>query len=62
MQNFNQEVLKARQTQELQTKIEHLQSETSQLILELTSLYGKYASVLRENISLKSQVGKMELK
>ncbi len=62
MQNFNQEVLKARQTQELQTKIEHLQSETSQLILELTTLYGKYASVLRENISLKSQVGKMELK
>jgi CII-binding regulator of phage lambda lysogenization HflD len=62
MQNFNQEVLKAQQTQELQTKIEHLQSETSQLILELTTLYGKYASVLRENISLKSQVGKMELK
>jgi hypothetical protein len=58
MQNFNQELLKAQQTQELQTKIEHLQSETSQLILELTTLYGKYATVLRENISLKSQAGK----
>jgi hypothetical protein len=57
MQNFNQELLKAQQTQELQTKIEHLQSETSQLILELTTLYGKYATVLRENISLKSQAG-----
>lgn len=62
MQNFSPELFKAQQAQELQTKIEQLQSETSQLILELTTLYGKYASVLRENITLKSQVGKAEMK
>ncbi len=31
-------------------------------MLELTTLYGKYASLLQENISLKSRMGKLELK
>ncbi len=53
--------MQAQQAEELQAKIEHLRGETSQLLVELTNLYAKYASVLQENISLKSRVGKTEL-
>jgi hypothetical protein len=56
------ETFKAQQVQEIQAKLEQLQSETGQLMLELTTLYGKYASLLQENISLKSRMGKLELK
>ncbi len=62
MQSFNPETFKAQQVQEIQAKLEQLQSETGQLMLELTTLYGKYASLLQENISLKSRMGKLELK
>lgn len=60
MQNVNSESSKVQQAQELQAKLEQLQTESSQLLLELTTLYGKYANVLQENISLKSRVGKLE--
>lgn len=62
MQNVNSESTKVQLAQELQTKIEQLQTETNQLLLELTTLYGKYANVLQENVSLKSKVGKLENK
>jgi regulator of replication initiation timing len=62
MQSFNPETFKAQQVQEIQAKLEQLQSETGQLMLELTTLYGKYATLLQENISLKSRMGKLELK
>ena len=62
MQNFNPESFKAQQAQEIQAKLEQLQAETGNLMLELTTLYGKYATLLQENISLKSRVGKHELK
>jgi predicted nuclease with TOPRIM domain len=60
MQNVNSQSSKVQQAQELQAKLEQLQTESSQLLLELTTLYGKYANVLQENISLKSRVGKLE--
>ena len=60
MQSVNLESSKAKQAQELQAKLDQLQTESSQLLLELTTLYGKYANVLQENISLKSRVGKLE--
>jgi regulator of replication initiation timing len=62
MQSFNPETFRAQQVQEIQAKLEQLQSETGQLMLELTTLYGKYATLLQENISLKSRMGKIELK
>jgi hypothetical protein len=62
MQNFNPESFKAQQAQEIQAKLEQLQAETGNLMLELTTLYGKYASLLQENITLKSRMGKLELK
>jgi|GEM_PF-2884309 len=62
MQNFNPESFKAQQAQEIQAKLEQLQAETGNLMLELTTLYGKYATLLQENITLKSRMGKLELK
>lgn len=52
--------MQVQQAEELQAKIDYLRGETSQLLVELTTLYAKYASVLQENISLKSRVGKLD--
>ncbi len=60
MQNTNQTSMQVQQAEELQAKIDYLRGETSQLLVELTTLYAKYASVLQENISLKSRVGKLD--
>jgi hypothetical protein len=62
MQSFNPESFRTQQAQEIQAKLEQLQAETGQLMLELTTLYGKYATLLQENITLKSRMGKLELK
>jgi len=60
MKNIHSEQTKAQQAQELQSKIDQLQQEAGKLMLELTTLYGKYASVLQENVSLKAQVVRLE--
>ena len=48
------------QAGEQQVKIDHLHVENRRLLLELITLYSKYAGVLQENSSLKSRTLKPE--
>ncbi len=60
MLNSNYASAQVHQAEEMQVKVDHLQTENRQLLLELITLYSKYASVLQENASLKSRTAKSE--